>query len=374
MNSRAFSRSQITASFWMPNREPRSRPAIPRNCWRIRRIRGCGRFSLAEQKEATQLIIMAKRVSPTAIGVFVVASFTLVIAALIVVGAGNVFRKPLRFICVFQGDLNGLKVGAPVKFKGVQIGSVSEIRLRQQFADVGLPVIIDLDESLLIAKGGSGHAVTQPGSEDIIRRGLRAQLKTESFLTGLLYVDFALHPDAPLNLAVEPDSSPYREIPTIPTKLEAVQEELANALAQFQEINFQALAVSITNAADSIKNLTSSPQLKATLASLKDTTANLNKAVISVRAAVDHANEKLDPLVANLQKNSDEVNLTLKETRAALVDLQSTLNSNSPLAVRLNGALEQLTYTTRSIGELTDYLQQNPSSLVRGKYVPEKER
>jgi paraquat-inducible protein B len=326
---------------------------------------------------------MAKRVSPTAIGVFVVASFTLVIAALIVVGAGNVFRKPLRFICVFQGDLNGLKVGAPVKFKGVQIGSVSEIRLRlspsegrlrQQFADVGLPVIIDLDESLLIAKGGTGHAVTQPGSEDIIRRGLRAQLKTESFLTGLLYVDFALHPDAPLNLAVEPDSSPYREIPTIPTKLEAVQEELAKALAQFQEINFQALAVSITNAADSIKNLTSSPQLKATLASLKDTTANLNKAVTSVRAAVDHANEKLDPLVANLQKNSDEVNLTLKQTRAALVDLQSTLDPDSPLAVRLNSALEQLTYTTRSIGELTDYLQQNPSALVRGKYVPEKER
>jgi hypothetical protein len=65
---------------------------------------------------------MAKRVSPTAIGVFVVASFALVVAALIVVGSGNLFRKPLQFICVFQGDVNGLKVGAPVKFKGVQIG------------------------------------------------------------------------------------------------------------------------------------------------------------------------------------------------------------------------------------------------------------
>lgn len=326
---------------------------------------------------------MAKRVSPTAIGVFVVASFALVIAALIVVGAGNLFRKPLRFICVFQGDVNGLKVGAPVKFKGVQIGSVAEIRLRlapsqgrlrQEFADVALPVIVDLDESQLIAKGGTGHAATQAGFEDIVRRGLRAQLKTESFLTGLLYVDCALHPDAPLNLALEPGSSPYREIPTIPTKLEAVQEELAKALAGLEEIDFKGLAVSITNAADSIKNLTNSPQIKATLDSLKDTTANLDKTVTSVRVAVDHANEKLDPLVANLQKNSDEVNLTLKQTRAALVDLQSTLDPDSPLAVRLNGALEQLTYTTRSIGELTDYLQQNPSSLVRGKYVPEKER
>lgn len=326
---------------------------------------------------------MVKRVSPTAIGVFVVASFALVIAALIVVGAGNLFRKPLRFICIFQGDLNGLKVGAPVKFKGVQIGSVSEIRLRlapsdgrirQEFADVALPIIIDLDESQLIAKGGTGHAITQPGFEDVVRRGMRAQLKTESFLTGLLYIDLSLHPGAPLNLAMEPGSSPYREIPTIQTNLEEVQENVTKALAGLEEIDFKGLAVSITNAADSIKNLTNSPQLKATLGSLRDTTANLNKTVISVRMAVDNANEKLDPLVANLQKNSDEVNLTLKQTRAALVDLQSTLDPDSPLAVRLNGALEQLTYTTRSIGELTDYLQQNPSSLVRGKYVPDKER
>jgi phospholipid/cholesterol/gamma-HCH transport system substrate-binding protein len=326
---------------------------------------------------------MAKRVSPTAIGVFVVASFALVVAALIVVGTGNLFRKPLRFICVFQGDVNGLKVGAAVKFKGVQIGSVSEIRLRlapsqgrlrEKFADVALPVIIDLDESQLIAKGGTGHAVTQPGFEDVVRRGLRAQLKTESFLTGLLYIDLSLHPEAPLIFAVEPGSGPYREIPTMQTKLEAVQEELAKALAGLEEIDFKSLAVSITNAADSIRNLTNSPQIMATLDSLKDTTANLDKTVTSVRVAVDHANEKLDPLVANLQKNSDEVNLTLKQTRAALVDLQSTLDPDSPLAVRLNVALEQLTYTTRSIGELTDYLQQNPSSLVRGKYVPEKER
>jgi phospholipid/cholesterol/gamma-HCH transport system substrate-binding protein len=326
---------------------------------------------------------MARRVSPTAIGVFVVACFALVIAALIVVGSGNLFRKPLRFICVFQGDLNGLKVGAPVKFKGVQIGSVSEIqlrlvpsqgRLRQEFADVALPVIVDLDESQLIAKGGTGRGVTQSGFEDVVRRGLRAQLKTESFLTGLLYIDLSLHPGAPLNLALEPGSGPYKEIPTIQTKLEAVQEDAMKALSEFEQIDFQALAVSISDAADSIKNLTSSPQIKATLDALKGTTANLNKTITSVRVAVDNANEKLDPLVASLQKNSDELNLTLQQTRSTLVDLQSTLDPDSPLAVRLNGALEQLTYTTRSIGELTDYLQQNPSALVRGKYVPEKEQ
>ena len=73
---------------------------------------------------------MGKRVSPAVIGAFVVASFAILIVALIVVGSGRMFTKPIRFICMFQGNLNGLKVGAPVKVRGVQIGTVAAIELR----------------------------------------------------------------------------------------------------------------------------------------------------------------------------------------------------------------------------------------------------
>jgi paraquat-inducible protein B len=62
----------------------------------------------------------------------------------------------------------------------------------------------------------------------------------------------------------------------------------------------------------------------------------------------------------------------MKETRAALVNLQQTLDPDSPLAVHLNQTLDQLTETTRSIGEFTDYLERNPGALVRGRYVPDK--
>ena len=57
-----------------------------------------------------------------------------------------------------------------------------------------------------------------------------------------------------------------------------------------------------------------------------------------------------------------------------MVDLQSTLDPDSPLAVHLNETLDQLTETTRSIGDFTDYLQRNPSAVIRGKYVPEKDK
>jgi len=326
---------------------------------------------------------MAKRISPTAIGAFVVTAFAILVVVLVVVGSGRLFRKPIKFICLFPGDLNGLRIGAPVKFRGVQIGTVSEIKLKlapsegqikQEVKGFPLPVILELDPAMVTGSGGTGEAFAQAGYEAMLQRGLRAQLNVESLLTGLLYVDLDLHPHAPLDLVLVPNSSPYREIPTIPTTLEAFQEKATKALADFDKIDFQAMAASITDAANSIKNLANSPDLHATLAGLNQATKNLNETVISIRNAVNNTGGRIDPLIDHLQRNSDEVNLTLKQTRAALMQLQSTLDPDSPLAVRLNQALDEFTNTAQSIGDLTDYLQENPSSLIRGRYVPEQQQ
>jgi paraquat-inducible protein B len=323
---------------------------------------------------------MGKRISPTVIGAFVVASFAILMVALIVVGSGQLFTRPIRFICMFQGNLNGLKIGAPVKVRGVQIGTVAAIelrllpsqgRVRPDIRGLRLPVIIDLDRSQLLARGGTGEALETSGFDALIKQGFRAQLAMESLLTGLLYIDLDLHPNTPLKFVLEPNG-PYREIPTIPTDFEQIQERLTKALDKFEKIDFQKLVVSITDAANSIKTLTGSPELKATLESLKGTMANLNQAITSARNILNNANSKIGPLVTDLQQNSDEADKTMKDTRAALVNLQQTLDPNSPLAVHLNQTLDSLTETSRSIGEFADYLQRNPGALVRGKYVPDK--
>jgi paraquat-inducible protein B len=325
---------------------------------------------------------MNKRVSPAVIGAFVIASFAILVVALIVIGSGRILTKPIRFICMFQGNLNGLKVGAPVKVRGVQIGTVASIelrlfpsqgRIRPDVKELRLPVLVDLDRSQLTARGGSGAVLETAGFEDLIKRGMRAQLDTESLLTGLLYIDLDLHPGAPMNLALEPCGR-YREIPTVPTDLAQLQNRLTDALDKFDKIDFKGLVVSITDAANSIKTLTGSPEIKATLESLKGTVANLNQAIVSARALLNNANATIGPLVADLRQTSDEADKTMRDTRAALVGLQQTLDPNAPLAVRLNQALDSMTDTSRSIGEVTDYLQRNPGALVRGRYVPDKDK
>ncbi|HYL58829.1 MAG TPA: MlaD family protein [Candidatus Acidoferrales bacterium] len=326
---------------------------------------------------------MGKRISPSAIGIFVVGSFALVIAAIIVVGGGSMFRKPHRFVCMFAGDVNGLKIGAPVKFKGVQIGTVEEIKIvlapgegqiRPDITDLRLPVIIGIDRQLIAQRGGNGQALTKEGFEAMITRGMRAQLQAESLLTGLLYVDLDLHPNTPVHLVIVPGSGNLTEIPTVPTTMAAIQKQATDAIAKLDKIDFDGLVTSITQAANSIKEVTSDPALRATIASLKQTVTNLNETLTSVRAAVNNANGQINPLVASLRKSSDEANATMKDTRATLLELQSTLEPDSPLSVHLNEALDQLADTTRSVEQLTNYLQRNPAALIRGKYVPEKDR
>jgi paraquat-inducible protein B len=317
------------------------------------------------------------------IGVFVVGSFALLLAAIIAVGAGNFFSKPRRFVCMFQGNLNGLKIGAPVKFKGVQIGVVENIDLilppgegeiSPQVKELRLPVVIGIDHKLLQKHGGTGQALTREGFEGMLARGLRAQLGTESLLTGLLFVDLDLHPNTPLNLALVPGSGNLEEIPTIPTDFEEIQKHVTDALVKIDKIDFNGLVASITKAADSINTLADSPDLKSILASMKQTVPNLNQTVISARAALIEVREKIGPLVTSIQHSSVEANSTMKETRDTLVALEAVLEPDSPLSVHLNEALDELASTTRSVGELTDYLQRNPSSVIRGRYVPEKDR
>ena len=326
---------------------------------------------------------MSKRISPTTIGIFVVGGFALVVAAIVVAGSGNLFKRPARFVCMFPGNVNGLRVGAAVKVRGVQIGTVQEIKLalapgegeeRPDIKELRLPVIIGIDPELVKKGGGTGAALSQLGFESMISRGLSARLDAESLLTGLLYVDLDLRPNVQPSLTLVPGSGDLREIPTVPTTMEAIQQQATEAIAKLDKIDLNGLVNSITQAANSIKEITGDPAVRATIASLPKTVANLDQALSSIKGVTDNLNQEIDPAVASFTKSSKEANATMKDTRAALVQLQAALDADSPLAVNLNQALEQFADTTQAIEELTDYLQRNPAALVRGKYVPERDR
>lgn len=318
---------------------------------------------------------MAKRVNSTTIGIFVIGSLALGIVALVVLGSGQFFRRPHRFVCFFSGSLNGLKVGAPVKFRGVQIGTVEKImiRLPPSYGQVKvrtppeLPVIIDVDESQLRKQGGTGAALKSHELERLIRHGMRAQLNMESLLTGMLFIELDFHPGTPINLVLEPGAK-IREIPTIPTDLARAQERLTQALSYLEKVDFAALAQSITKAAQAMKSLAQSPELKATLVAVRKDAVTLNATLVSIRRLSNNFNARSGPLFASLQKTSDKAQVAMAQMSSTMKSLQATVAPDSPLAYRLNTALDNLSNATNSVRHLADYLQRNPSAVVRGKY------
>ena len=110
--------------------------------------------------------------------------------------------------------------------------------------------------------------------QTVIDRGLRGQLRMESFVTGVLYVALDQYPDNPAQF-VQPPGSRYRDIPTVPTELEQVQDEIRQAFTKLAKVDFNAVAVAMTQAFEGIDRLTNSPALNASLRSLRTSDAEI---------------------------------------------------------------------------------------------------
>ena len=318
---------------------------------------------------------MAKRVSTTTVGAFIVGGLALIVVAIVIFGSGRIFSPRHEFVCFFGGDLNGLKVGAPVKFRGVQIGSVTAIRLRvpgepkiteASAKYAALPVFIEIDQNQITDLGGGLNIGSEEVFRALIARGLRGQLATESLLTGLLYVDLDLHEETQPRFVLPPGSQ-YREIPTVPTSFEQIQQKAFQALAKLDEIDFGALVTSLTDMAKATRDLIASSQLRDAIVQLKQTAAGMQVAMASVGRMTDRLDARIGPLVGSLKKTSDQATLTLAAARTTLTDLSGTLDPDSPLGYQLNHALENMSEASQAVTALADYLQRNPGALVRGR-------
>jgi hypothetical protein len=133
------------------------------------------------------------------------------------------FTDRSTFISTFGESVNGLEVGAPVKFQGVPVGSVTQLLIQIELSDktFEVPVQYEIDLTRLTSQAGT---FVNLKDEAVLRQqindGLRAQLQMESIVTGQLYVELTYRPDAP-----QPDlgerSTNYPEIPTTPSLLAA---------------------------------------------------------------------------------------------------------------------------------------------------------
>jgi len=352
---------------------------------------------------------MSKQANKTLIGVFVVAAIVMLVAAVFILGSGKFFKEKHEYVAYFDGSVKGLRIGAPVVFRGVRIGEVQDIALHYYHQELTfkIPVFIILYPDKVIGMGLELNLQEELNSwKKLLDDGLRATLETQSIVTGQLLIGLDFHKDAPLNLngleelKLGPD---VLEIPTIKSALQLLGKK-------FEELPFDKIAADLQSSLRGINEFVNSPEFGKSLHYFKQTMREARNLIINVNEKVDplfaqvdqtlleaqkllrnvdgqvaplatsvkgtsddagkllrNVNKRIGPIHADLNKTTTKLRSALASAESAIGEIDEMVADESDLRYYLDIFLKELTQSARSIRALADYLERNPDALLRGK-------
>jgi paraquat-inducible protein B len=258
---------------------------------------------------------------------------------------------------LFPGALRGVDVGTPVELRGRPIGQVSAVRLDYDPAtdSIRLPVTIEVaphrikvDGAHLDLTSKDPVAATNRMFENLIAKGLRAQLVSANLLTGQRVIELDFVPDAAPAQLVHAEPDP--ELPTVPaTGIEQITGSASRLMDKLAKLPFDQLVEQIRSMVGHADSLVANPDAKRSLHNLDLTLANAARLTRT-------ADLQVGPLLRRLNTAAEQLRGTLM-----------VLGNNPAAGNDLARTLAELKDAARSIRVLADYLERHPESLLRGK-------
>jgi paraquat-inducible protein B len=349
---------------------------------------------------------MAQKTNPKLIGGFVIGALVVAVVGILLFGGGQFLVAKERGVLFFEGSVAGLTPGAPVNFRGVKVGSVTDIQIHYDVdkQELQIPVFIEIEPHRFEFVSG------RPDERNVgilVQRGLRAQLVVQSLVTGQANIQFDFHPETPIRLVG--GISGIRELPTIPSGMDQLQASVSEVLNKLAKMPLDQIADHVLNLVDTTTSLMKAansvltdsrgdikPMLdhaEQAFKGIDELVASLNQQVgpvsESLRATLDEAHSRLelkpgeplhnlnqtlvdaDRLVNNVDRGIAPVmrsaDAALGAAIKALSSVQGTISPNSPLYFQLNDTLRQISLAATEIRGLAAYLQRNPNALLVGR-------
>lgn len=258
--------------------------------------------------------------------------------------ANREFVQKERYVLFFQGSVRGLSVDAPVEFHGIPIGRVMDVKLQldPETFQFDIPVMVEIEPGRIDILGNGTTGIGRDGVIGrLVEKGLRGQLKSGSLLTGQLFVDLDFQAGAGAEEMIR--RGDFKVIPTIPTPLDALANQLKDFLAQVETWPLEQLGKDVGDSLRALKQLMESEDLRKSLVHLETTLANLENAALRL-------NRTVVPGAEGVVENAGD-----------LVD------RNGPLMLDIRQLVQELSATARSVRGAAEYLGRHPESLLRGK-------
>lgn len=257
-----------------------------------------------------------------------------------------------RYVLYFNESLHGLSVGAPVSMLGLPVGEVTDvgldfvretqrIRTRVEIVTYQYRLLRHLGKTdvatLKFMSREERHKIMQRLVEE---KGMRAQLRAASIISGQQYVAIEYFPDAP-KARIDWTEEPPR-FPVVPGKIENIELQIKSILAKFDKMPVEEIGA----------------ELKKTLGTLDNTLRSADRALTRVDA-----------------ETLPEAKKTLEDLRRALTAAERVLDStdntllgpDAPAQQELRDALQEIAGSARAIRLLAESLERNPEALLRGK-------
>ena len=359
---------------------------------------------------------MSKQASKTMVGAFVIGAVALLILSLLIFGSGRLFKRTVQFVAFFEGSVKGLNVGAPVNFRGVKIGEVTEIHIYSdpKTLEVKLPVIMDLYPERIESGTAESNVSPRMAMNNLIRKGLRAQLQPQSLLTGQLFIQLDYHGGQPAKMVGTEGLGFDKDIFEVPTISSFDIQELT---AKIDKLPLEEIAHSVRTSLDGIEKIINSPEVHRSIKLLPDTieaiqtvaeTANerideltvntdetfkdlrklinnvdsqvkpigasalatskaAQETLIEARDLLQHVNRRITSIEDDLAQTTAAFRSTMKQAETALVSFEGVFEENSAARYTIDQFLTELTYAAQSVRSLAEMLERNPDAIIRGK-------
>lgn len=266
---------------------------------------------------------MARKYSPSLIGGFVVGGIALLVGALFLFGSGDLFKEKRRWVTYFDGSVGGLTVGAPVNFRGVRVGTVTNVALQvdPQKLTARIPVYFEIEPDRISWVGGK----TAQSAQMAAAAGIRTKLAMQSLVTGQMQIELDLRPDTPATLVGADPSVP--EVPSIQSEFDVFKQQIS-------ELPVQDLVASLDRTVKNIDRLVSSPELRESLQALA---ASMTEA----QGLLSNLNQDARPLMRELTATAQSARQTSEEAATSLRSIDGELKATL-------GDIRQLTAATRT--------------------------
>ncbi len=329
---------------------------------------------------------MKTKLSPAAVGVFVIGAFAIGLIALLSFGGMSLFSKPHRFMVYFDESIHGLDLGSPVKLRGVRVGRVVDLAVHYDEAATKSVVVVtcELNRNVITDEKGVQLKIAGPADiQTMVDHGLRAQLGVLGLATGLLFVELDFENPAEYPAAQFATPPKFVVIPAVPSAISEYQASLSEILADLKKVDFagiskeakmllatanqkigeadvKGLSDRIGRAAEALTAFVESPEAKQAF-------VNLNEALVATKAAIAKIDTQVDPVSEELKKTLANAQTALKTIDSTAATTRRFVQRQGDVGDEITTALRQVAEAATALENLVSSLERNPTSLLVGK-------